>query len=154
MPWSKGYPSSHCVPGAISNGPMSGSTSIVVTSNASELSRRPVTRLGRRGEVPVPRLVDRARVRHVEADLHEDVALAEDGVAHGRDPRVRDEVEEAANRFGMDLDVVAVATAADGAARRASASSYWTATSSASRATHSRSKRRGTRRCPGRRSRP
>jgi len=35
--------SSHCVPGAISNGPMSSYTSTVVTLNARELKRRPIS---------------------------------------------------------------------------------------------------------------
>ena len=41
MPWSNSGPSSHWVPGAISNGPMSGVVSTSVTLNASEVSRRP-----------------------------------------------------------------------------------------------------------------
>jgi hypothetical protein len=43
MPWSNSEPSSHCVPGAISKGPISSVTSTVVRLNASELIRLPST---------------------------------------------------------------------------------------------------------------
>jgi hypothetical protein len=40
IPWSHSWPGSHCVPGAIWKGPMSGVVSTVVRLKASDVSRR------------------------------------------------------------------------------------------------------------------
>jgi hypothetical protein len=44
------------------------------------------------------------------------VLWAEHGLAHGDDPRVTDELDEAAQLLGMHLDVVAVGPATNGPA--------------------------------------
>jgi hypothetical protein len=72
--------------------------------------------LGRRREVAVPWLVLGAGERDIEAELHDLVVGAQDRLAHAGDPRVADQVDEAAQRLGVHLDVEAMRAAADRAA--------------------------------------
>src|SRR5690349_17180479 len=71
--------------------------------------------LGHR-EVAVPRLVDRARLRDVEAELDDAVVGAEHRLAHRDHPRMGDQVDEPAQLLGVNFHVIAVRTAADRAA--------------------------------------
>jgi len=73
-------------------------------------------RLGRRREVAVPGLVHRTSEGDVEPDLNDLVVRTQDGLGHGGDPRVADQVDEAAELLRVDLYVVAAGTPADGPA--------------------------------------
>ena len=70
-------------------------------------------RLGR-GEVAVPGLVGGAGERDVEADLDDPVVGPEHRLAHGDEPGVRGDVDEAADPLRLDLDVEALRARAAG----------------------------------------
>ncbi len=112
MPCSNSSLSSHWVPGAISKGPMSSSVSTVVTLKAREVKAPFAAGLLGHGEVAVPGLVHGALQRDVEAELHDAVVRSERRGAQGTHPGMVDEVHEASDLLGVDLDVVAVRPAA------------------------------------------
>ena len=64
----------------------------------------------------MPRLVLGALERGVEADLDDLVASAENGLAHGRDPRVAREFRKTPKGLGVDLHIPAARSSADGTA--------------------------------------
>ena len=74
-------------------------------------------RLGRRREVAMPGLGHRPLEGRVEADLDDLVLGPEHGRAHRRHPRMRAEVDEAAERLRMDFHIPAARPPADCAAR-------------------------------------
>ena len=53
----------------------------------------------------MPRLVRGPRERNIEPQFDDLVILAQDRLAHGDEPRMRHDVDEAADPLGMDLDV-------------------------------------------------
>ena len=117
MPFGQPSNRSHCVPGAISNGPCSGLVSTAVRLKASEFSRRPSGgRLGH-GEVAMPGLVGGAGEGNVEADLDDPVVGAEHSLADRDEPGMGDDLDEAADPLGLDLDIEALRPARQGAAR-------------------------------------
>ena len=65
----------------------------------------------------MPRLVHRARARDVEADFDDLVVGPEHRLADPGEPRVGDELLEASQPRGRDLDVVAVRPTAKRAVR-------------------------------------
>lgn len=68
-----------------------------------------------RAEVAVPRLVLGPGEQNVEADRDDLVVRSQHGLAHRPHPRVGGELHEAAQLFGVDLDVPLVRTPAEGA---------------------------------------
>ena len=123
MPLSQPSNSSHCVPGAISNGPISGRVSTVGQVEGERVQAPALSRRLRRREVAVPRLVGGAREGNVEADLDDPVVGPEHRLAHRDEPGVGDDVDEAADPLGVDLDVAALGPARQRAARDRRASS-------------------------------
>ena len=71
----------------------------------------------------MPRLVRGAGEGNVEADLDDLVLRPEHRLAHGDEPGVGGDVDEAADPLGLDLDVIALRPARQRAAGTAFASS-------------------------------
>ena len=64
----------------------------------------------------MPGLVGRARERNVEADLDDLVVGTEHRLAHGNEPGMGGDVDEAADALRLDLDIEALRPARQGAA--------------------------------------
>jgi hypothetical protein len=73
-----------------------------------------LVRIRRGREVAVPGLVDRPREGDVETDLDDLVVRPEHRLRHRRDPGMGDQIDEAAQLLGVDLDVVALRPATHG----------------------------------------
>ena len=108
MPLAQPSNWSHCVPGAISNGPCSGRVSTVVRLNASELSRRPRVVASGTSEVAVPWLVGGAGEGDVEADLDDPVIGPKHRLADRDEPGMGGDLDEAADPLRLDLDIEAL----------------------------------------------
>ena len=109
-------PSSYCVPGAISNGPMSSVTSTPVRLNASDVSRRSLYVSAGEGKSRCHGWYFAPWNGTSKPISTISYSRAEHRLAHRGHPRMRHEVDEAGDLLRVDLHVPAPRPATDGAA--------------------------------------
>src|SRR3712207_5344114 len=88
-----------------------------------ERERIEPTAFGRRlrcSEIAVPGMIRRARKGNVEADFDDAVIGPEYRLGHCDEPRMGRDVDEAADPLGMHLDIEALRSSGQGAARHLS----------------------------------